>query len=373
MSEDKKWYMELPYQEVKSFIRANIQCMTREFVAVGYYLKYIRDHEQYKEDGYSSIWEFAEDMYGIQRTTCSRWMAINDRFSEGGNSPTLAEQYREFGKSQLQEMLYLEDRQLDEVTPDMTVKDIREIRAPKSVHVEECATSHEDNIPGQSVEDFPEIMPENQEEDAGNTSTEILGSMDDSAVIDVECTEIQEEHCECATSDLDVLREMLEKEKHDLDEYIKIDKVEPLPWRMMQKKKILVGALASMLCDLEDSQCQEESVQPELPRLKNNDQRKKFIESYRTWPIWFNVPNASEVYYRFDLPDGTSLVICEYRQWLSWKEDYTDENPDSVFTREYLLTPGYHYLNDCRSNTSALVEHLKNVQKGEENDRRKEP
>ena len=150
------WYTNLGYDELKRFIKSNIQSMTREFVSVGYYLKYIRDNEMYLEDGYESIWEFAEDQYGIQRTTCSRWMAINDRFSVDGNSPTLAEEYREYSKSQLQEMLYLDDKQMEEVKPDMTVKDIRKIRTPDPVFEEV-----EEEIPGQmNVEDYPELLPE---------------------------------------------------------------------------------------------------------------------------------------------------------------------------------------------------------------------
>ena len=101
------------------------------FIAAGYYLKYIRDNELYLEDGYKTIWEFAEDNYGIKRTTASRWMLMNDRFSVDGNTPTLAEEYRAFGKSQLQEMLYLEDEQIEQVTPEMTVKEIREVREPE--------------------------------------------------------------------------------------------------------------------------------------------------------------------------------------------------------------------------------------------------
>ena len=101
------------------------------FIAAGYYLKYIRDNELYLEDGYASIWEFAEGNYGIQKSTASRWMKMNDRFSEGGNTPILSEKYRAFGKSQLQEMLYLEDDQMDQVTPDMTVKEIRGVRNPE--------------------------------------------------------------------------------------------------------------------------------------------------------------------------------------------------------------------------------------------------
>lgn len=70
-----------------------------------------------------------------------------------------------------------------------------------------------------------------------------------------------------------------------------------------------------------------------------------------------------DVQRRYNLPDGSSIVICEYRTWMEWKEKYTDENPDSLRTELYLLKPGYRYLNDCKSNESAIVEHLKHVQK----------
>ena len=36
----------------------------------------------------------------------------------------------------------------------------------------------------------------------------------------------------------------------------------------------------------------EEAVQPELPKLKNNDQRKEFLKTYRDWLVWFEVPQA---------------------------------------------------------------------------------
>lgn len=127
----ERWFLSLSYSDKKEIIREKLQNMSRDFIVIGYCLKSIRDDESYKQDGYSSIWEFAEDNYGIKRTTASRWMAMNDKFSEGGNTPILAEEFRMFGKSQLQEMLYLEDNQLDQVTPDMTVKEIREVREPE--------------------------------------------------------------------------------------------------------------------------------------------------------------------------------------------------------------------------------------------------
>lgn len=119
------------YESLKEGIRGSLQQMSKEFIVIGFYLKRIRNEELYTQDGYSSLWEFALETYGISTSTCSRWMAMNDKFSENGNSPMLAGEYKEFGKSQLQEMLYLSDEQLEQADPDMSAKEIRKIRKPE--------------------------------------------------------------------------------------------------------------------------------------------------------------------------------------------------------------------------------------------------
>lgn len=119
------------YDNAKNIIRRDLESMSRKFITIGYYLKMIRDNEMYRQDGFKDIWEFAQDTYGISKSTCSRWMTMNDKFSRDGNSPYLKEEYRDFGKSQLQEMLYLTDEQMEQARPDMTAKEIREIRKPR--------------------------------------------------------------------------------------------------------------------------------------------------------------------------------------------------------------------------------------------------
>lgn len=92
----------------------------------------------------------------------------------------------------------------------------------------------------------------------------------------------------------------------------------------------------------------------ELPDMKNNEQRKEFLENYRSWPVWFKVPNAQEIYYRFDLQNGDSIVI---REWLceSWRGE------ERRWTYEYLLKPGYKYLDNCRTNRTALIDYLRRL------------
>lgn len=107
----------------------------------------------------------------------------------------------------------------------------------------------------------------------------------------------------------------------------------------------------------------EMEEQPELPKLKNNDQRRAFLESYRSWPVWFDVPQAEETYYRYILPDSSAIVICEYKQYVEWKKKYTDENPESVYQMGFLLEPGYHHLHDCKASDTELVKKLMEIQK----------
>ena len=90
-------------------------------------------------------------------------MKRNDRFSIGGNSPIIADEFRAFNRSQLQEMLSLDAEQMSTVTPDMTVREIRELRRPKEIPYFE--------IPGQlSLSDFPELGEAEMEDSAVENS-----------------------------------------------------------------------------------------------------------------------------------------------------------------------------------------------------------
>ena len=138
------------------------QCLkeaARNVIAVGYYLKHIRDNRLFEAAGYQNIWEYARERYGFSMSTASRYMSRNDKFSAGGNSPVLDERYRGYGKAQLQEMLSLDEEQMERITPDMTVQQIRELRREKEVPYVE--------IPGQmNIADFPAVLPQENGEEA---------------------------------------------------------------------------------------------------------------------------------------------------------------------------------------------------------------
>jgi hypothetical protein len=139
------WYQDtIKLPEIKEFIRANINSASRSFVAIGYYLKYVKDKQLFSEEGYESIWEFAKTEFGIGKSSASQFMSINDKFSKDGNSPILLEQYRDFSSSKLAEMLNMTEEQLEQITPATTIVEIRQIKKPEKEEV--VLTSEQESI-----------------------------------------------------------------------------------------------------------------------------------------------------------------------------------------------------------------------------------
>lgn len=125
----------------KTNIKKGLDIVRQNFVIIGFYLKYIRDNELYKEDGCRDINEFAEKEFGLSKYSTSRYMSINDKFSVNGNSPELLENYKGFGVSQLTEMINMTEEQMSQVTENTTIKEIRNIKSP----IDTVATSQQEN------------------------------------------------------------------------------------------------------------------------------------------------------------------------------------------------------------------------------------
>lgn len=492
----KKWYQYVTLEDAETFILANMKTAVRSVIAVGYYLKCIRDGKLYLEAGYESIWDYAEGKYGFSKSTASRYMNRNDKFSVDGNSPILAEKYREYSKAQLQEMLSLDDGQLEQVTPDMTVRQIREIKHEKQIPYFE--------IPGQlSISDFPGISGEEdkREPDITQTSTaeytvspndffpdpkpepepqeepeklsaygtprrvyppdsliatpgcmsgtgrgfscfschleceirgeecycvdapmgkpfpcdivgngtvghleESVGSRCQFVNLDLayhtagtgepvpcckDCTDPceyackrsgkavatsqqektengqqeetesaakmqqnEEERCNNSSdpddaaesdgtdqnqeeeiSDLDLLKAILESENRLLNCGLGIPGIDANDIHI-RKMKLKVAALASMICDLEGiEKNQDETEQPELPIMKNNDQRKTWLRDYHSWGIWYIDENIGCRYYKYDFDNGARLIVEEYDQY----NEYTN---DTYLSSHYHLIGG---------------------------------
>lgn len=168
-------------------------------------------------------------------------------------------------------------------------------------------------------------------------------------------------------TEIEALRSMLDKENRELEEWRKVDAESPLPERMMQEKQIMVMALAALLCDWESRE--EEPEQPELPRLKNNEERKIWLENYQDWGLWYRDEKIDVNYYKYDFKDGSRLVAAEYPMREGyWNQEPRDEhffhllkkNKEKYRARDEVYDEKFR--NETDSITS-LVEFLKEVQR----------
>lgn len=488
------------YGEAKDIIRKDLESMSKKFITIGYYLKYIRDKKLYIQDGFESIWEFAQDTYGISKSTCSRWMHMNDKFSEGGNSPELRQEFASFGKSQLQEMLYLDDKQIEQAKPEMTAKEIREIRKPQN---------QEENLKGQMhIEDYPEILPEEVQEkeetilkkpseqereylkllakhliksmyswfledhtnrvlmvskspeeikrklginhrtryfstEKGvahanlfdnyvqlwdeksnyigdydwfylaaaiqsmwnnialerprkkaaepeeislevqqetqeelqnkpvapaqqNEEAELQQEVKEELQIEAVKMEQQTEKYEQTTeqTDIELLKEELEKAQRYLtmlsEEFTEKD-------IRMRKQKLIVGALAGMIAELDNKF--PEPAQPPLPKLKNNDQRKEWLNNYRSWGIWYKDEHIGTTYYRYQFENSAVLIVEEYENESEYTGAYTSSYLHLVGGQEPERRSGipkwtkHEKYNRYPNSETELVEFLKEIQR----------
>lgn len=125
------------YQEYKAAVDAELQRSAESFVRIGYLLKVARDTDILKESGYGSVNEFAEKEYGLDKSQVSRFIRINDEYSENGYSDRLQEKYRDFGHAKLAMMLTLPAAVSEELTASYTKAEIgmikEEIEAERKV------------------------------------------------------------------------------------------------------------------------------------------------------------------------------------------------------------------------------------------------
>ena len=119
------------YQELKEGIESRLNSAAEDFFTIGFYLRQISENALFLEDGYKNIWEFAKGEYGLSTASASRFMAINSKFSIDGGQ-TMEQRYIGMGVSKLQEMLTLPEEDLEKVTKETTVKEIRAMKAAKN-------------------------------------------------------------------------------------------------------------------------------------------------------------------------------------------------------------------------------------------------
>lgn len=116
------------YKEYKKELDAVLTRTAEDFVQIGYLLKVARDTNVLAESGYATVTDFARAEYGIDKTQVSRFISINDRFSEDGYSDHLLPSYKGFGYAKLTLMLQIPDEINEALPPTLSKAEIQDIK-----------------------------------------------------------------------------------------------------------------------------------------------------------------------------------------------------------------------------------------------------
>jgi len=408
---------EVGYEDSVDIICEELRKTGQSFIKIGWYLKHIYEEKLYTKEGYSNIYECAQDKFHMSQGTTTRYINLCNEYSIGHDSPELDKKYVDYNISQLFEMLPMKEEQLEKVTPDMTVKQIRDIKNETTngpddgeirefcrkylsdisvneknnlkeymiLHYGECHAGGGDSdfdyqcgLRGirindsdeitwtqfvKRVKELEELIPGSCFKAKSGVSGEIVEADGDSDIPGQ--TSLEEDFPEYLPETEHVDSDFQKKEhatshkkaSKEKQEYVTSHKepVEPADVSDDPKENMVI-----------DSSCIENHDQPELPMLKNNDQRKEWLGNYKAWGLWYRDENIDVNYYKYDFPDGSRLIVAEYPQRHSY---YSSGTQDEQFY--HLLEKnkkGYEkaYDEKYRHQTDSetyLVEFLKEVQK----------
>lgn len=292
-----KFDMAAGYADSVAIIKENFQSMAENMVAIGFYLKNIRDKKLYKEGGYNNFAEFAKEEFGLSEGYASRYVSINERFSVGGNSPFILEDKKTFSKSKLQEMLKLSDEQLEQVTPDMTAREIRALATSQEIEID-LEEESEEQIPGQlNIDFYPEYLPD------GYKTQEEIETVE---AVEVEKEEIPVEFAQAEVVIDGEYREIETSEENSEVEAEEVERSHDEAWFVEQYVKIMPEEAKGIyeVCSKEQS----------------NTDRAKAIQKHIA-PYGCHGRSCSEYSFEFrDFARGMNFQIGEEKMHLKYAE-----------------------------------------------------
>nr|DAJ08212.1 MAG TPA: hypothetical protein [Caudoviricetes sp.] len=164
-------------------------------------------------------------------------------------------------------------------------------------------------------------------------------------------------------------------EERRLKEFLETEKEDPgLPHMAILKQQLIVGGLRIIKNLVEDCKEEpEESEQPPLPIMRNNDQRKEWLKNYKAWGLWYTDNHTGVKYYKYDFENGARLIVEEYEKeplpensWYVPEEPYYMHLIGGPEPNRKGGIPKWTYhskYNKYPNSETELVEFLKEIQK----------
>lgn len=118
------------------YLYSDISDIRKYYIRLGFHLNEFRNLRYYEDFNYLDFHEFCEVNLGMDKGAVSRCINVYKEFSisnditntVGGCGMDLSDRWKDYSYTQLCEMLPLSEKEREEITPEMTVKQIREYK-----------------------------------------------------------------------------------------------------------------------------------------------------------------------------------------------------------------------------------------------------
>lgn len=294
------------------YIAVDVKDIKTSYIRLGFHLFECRNRKYYKDFGFDTLADFADANFGLDKSALSRCLKVYEKFSlcqNDSHKMFIDDRYKDYSYSQLCEMVSMDSKQLQKVKPSMTVKEIRDLKKKS---------------------DFPVMKPEKSCDVATEKHDERWFVMQYIKIMPQEAGKIA---CICC------------REKNNFDRAKAVQEtLSPYGWHSSSSSEYDFSFLGfAGGCDfrvgtekmhlkygrlvIEFMALMEEGfLLPELPKLKNDIQRKEWLQNYRDWGLWYYDANIDVNYYRFDFQDGSRLIVSEYpKREKYWSDEEADE------------------------------------------------
>lgn len=135
MSNFKQFDVKIMLDSATEKIKKTITKMTEDYMYMSFLLWEVREYKYYEyaePNPYPDVSTYSEMEFGFSKSQTSRLIKLCENFSAktktGSPSMHIADRFKDFNMSQLVEMLCIPSEKWGEITSDMSVKKLREVR-----------------------------------------------------------------------------------------------------------------------------------------------------------------------------------------------------------------------------------------------------
>lgn len=123
----------------------------------------------------------------------------------------------------------------------------------------------------------------------------------------------------------------------------------------------------ALVKEFEEQIRKENRQQDDLPNMTNNDQRRNWIGTYRSWPLWSENKETRERYYRYVFENGDAFIIKDIysnRERYDWKEHKNVRKAEWRKQAGFIMKNGApEELNDCAVSETLMIDYLREMKK----------